>query len=68
MTLQRGVTGGETDGVPLQTTGAHMVPLTIPMRYVHSLAETCDLRDVAAARRVLERVVDAAGDLATALP
>ena len=67
VTLQRGVTGGETDGVPLQTIGAHMVPLTIPMRYVHSLAETCDLRDVEAARLVLERVVDAAGDLATAL-
>lgn len=63
--LQRGITGGETDGVPLQVTGAHMVPLTIPMRYVHSLAETCDLRDVAAARRLLERVVDAAADLPT---
>ena len=61
--LQEGVTGGETDGVPLQTTGAHMVPLTIPMRYVHSLAETCDLRDVAVARTLLERVIDALGDL-----
>jgi len=58
--LQRGVTGGETDGVPLQVTGAHMVPLTIAMRYVHSLAETCDLRDVESARRLLERVVDEA--------
>ena len=64
VSLQRGVTGGETDGVPLQTTGAHMVPLTIPMRYVHSLAETCDLRDVTATRRVLERVVDDVAHLA----
>lgn len=61
--LQRGVTGGETDGVPLQVLGAHMVPLTIPTRYLHSLAETCDLRDLAAARTLLERVVDAAADL-----
>jgi putative aminopeptidase FrvX len=61
--LQEGVTGGETDGVPLQATGAHMVPLTIPMRYVHSLAETCDLRDVAAAATLLERVIDAIPDL-----
>jgi putative aminopeptidase FrvX len=58
--LQSGVTGGETDGVPLQVTGAHMVPLTIAMRYVHSLAETADLRDVAAAKRLLELVVDEA--------
>lgn len=58
--LQAGVTGGETDGVPLQVTGAHMVPLTIPMRYVHSLAETCDLRDVDHARRLLERLIDEA--------
>jgi putative aminopeptidase FrvX len=61
--LQAGVTGGETDGVPLQATGAHMVPLTIPMRYVHSLAESCDLRDVAAARRLLERLIDHLADL-----
>lgn len=64
--LQRGVTGGETDGVPLQVTGAHMVPLTIAMRYVHSLAETCDLRDVENARRLLERIVDAAATAPTA--
>jgi putative aminopeptidase FrvX len=65
--LQRGVTGGETDGVPLQVTGAHMVPLTIAMRYVHSLAETCDLRDVENARRLLERIVDEAATAPTAL-
>lgn len=58
--LQAGVTGGETDGVPLQVTGAHMVPLTIAMRYVHSLAETCDLRDVDHARQLLERLIDEA--------
>lgn len=58
--LQHGVTGGETDGVPLQVTGGHMVPLTIAMRYVHSLAEMCDLRDIAAARRLLEAVIDEA--------
>jgi len=64
--LQHGVTGGETDGVPLQVTGAHMVPLTIAMRYVHSLAETCDLRDVENARRLLERVIDEAATAPTA--
>lgn len=64
--LQRGVTGGETDGVPLQLTGAHMVPLTIAMRYVHSLAETADLRDIDHARRLLEHVVDEAGRAPTA--
>jgi putative aminopeptidase FrvX len=63
--LQRGVTGGETDGVPLQVTGAHMVPLTIAMRYVHSLAETCDLRDVENARRLLEHIVDEASTAPT---
>jgi len=63
--LQQGVTGGETDGVPLQLTGAHMVPLTIAMRYVHSLAETCDLRDIAVARRLLEAVVDEAATAPT---
>lgn len=61
--LQKGVTGGETDGVPLQLSGAHMVPLTVPMRYVHSLAETADLRDIAAARKLLELVVTSAGQL-----
>jgi putative aminopeptidase FrvX len=61
--LQAGATGGETDGVPLQESGAHMVPLAIPMRYLHSLAEMADLRDIAHAETLLKRIIDHGGEL-----
>ena len=44
--LQRGVSGGETDGKPLQARGGHMLPLSIPMRYAHSAAQMLHLDDL----------------------
>lgn len=56
--LQMGATGGETDGVPLQLTGAHMVPLTVAARYLHTAVQTVHLDDVAALIRLGCVVVD----------
>ncbi len=39
------VTGGTTDGAALQTFGTAMIPLGVPVRYVHSPVEVMSLRD-----------------------
>lgn len=44
--LHVGCSGGETDGKPLQISGGHMLPLTIPMRYAHSAAQMLHLDDL----------------------
>ncbi len=43
--VQVAVTGGATDGAALQTFGAAMIPLSVPIRYVHSPTEVMSLRD-----------------------
>ena len=43
--LQSVVTGGATDGAALQTVGAAMMALAIPVRYVHSPTEVLSLKD-----------------------
>jgi putative aminopeptidase FrvX len=43
--LQTVVTGGATDGGALQTVGAAMMALAVPVRYVHSPTEVMSLRD-----------------------
>ncbi|HVP58466.1 MAG TPA: M42 family metallopeptidase [bacterium] len=43
--LQVAVTGGTTDGAALQTFGAAMMALAVPVRYVHSPTEVMSLRD-----------------------
>jgi putative aminopeptidase FrvX len=44
--VQAGCTGGETDGKPLQMTGAHMLPLGLAMRYAHSAVQMLHLDDL----------------------
>jgi putative aminopeptidase FrvX len=65
--LQVGVTGGETDGKPLQAAGGHMVPLTLPMRYLHSLAEMADMRDIDNAIMLLRVVIERLPELGRTL-
>jgi putative aminopeptidase FrvX len=43
--LQVAVTGGTTDGAALQTFGTAMIPLSVPIRYVHSPTEVMSLGD-----------------------
>jgi putative aminopeptidase FrvX len=43
--LQVAVTGGTTDGAALQTFGTAMIPLAVPIRYVHSPTEVMSLAD-----------------------
>jgi putative aminopeptidase FrvX len=65
--LQRGATGGETDGVRLQEAGVHMVPLAVAMRNLHSLAEMADLRDVEAIVQLIQLIIANAAELSTLL-
>lgn len=43
--VQIAVTGGTTDGAAIQTQGVAMIPLAVPIRYVHSPNEVMSLRD-----------------------
>ena len=49
--LGAGATGGMTDGLPLQEKGIPMVPITSPIRYMHSPVEMCHRQD-------LERLIE----------
>jgi putative aminopeptidase FrvX len=42
---QVAVTKGATDGAAIQTHGAEMIALAVPVRYVHSPVEVMSLRD-----------------------
>jgi len=46
--LQEGATGGGTDGAAIQRsgTGAHMMAVSVPIRYLHSMVEMCHLDDL----------------------
>ena len=44
--LGAGATGGMTDGLPLQEKGIPMVPISIPIRYMHSPVEMCHKKDL----------------------
>ncbi len=43
--VQVALTGGTTDGAALQTFGTAMIPLSVPIRYVHSPTEVMSLAD-----------------------
>jgi len=43
--IQVAITGGTTDGAAIQTFGVAMIPLAVPIRYVHSPTEVMSLRD-----------------------
>jgi putative aminopeptidase FrvX len=45
--LQVGATGGGTDGAAIQSSGlgAHMMAISVPIRYLHSMVEICHLDD-----------------------
>lgn len=43
--IQVAITGGTTDGAAIQTFGTAMIPLGIPIRYVHSPTEVMSLHD-----------------------
>ncbi len=45
--VQFGVTGGSTDGMALQESGAATMPIGIPMRYSHSSVEVIHMDDLA---------------------
>jgi putative aminopeptidase FrvX len=55
--LGAGATGGMTDGLPLQEKGIPMVPITIPIRYMHSPVEMCHRKDL---ERLIELLIYAA--------
>jgi putative aminopeptidase FrvX len=59
--LQVAVTGGTTDGAALQTFDVAMIPLSVPIRYVHSPTELMSLHDFDNLVRLLTLV---AGDMA----
>jgi len=44
--IQYGVTGGSTDGMALQESGAATLPIGIPMRYTHSPTECIHIDDL----------------------
>jgi putative aminopeptidase FrvX len=46
--LQVGATGGGTDGAAIQRSGlgAHMMAVSVPIRYLHSMVELCHLDDL----------------------
>jgi putative aminopeptidase FrvX len=55
--LQVAVTGGATDGAALQTFGAAMMALAVPVRYVHSPTEMMNLADYDNLIRLLASIV-----------
>jgi putative aminopeptidase FrvX len=59
--LQVAVTGGTTDGAALQTFGAAMMALAVPVRYVHSPTEVMSLRDYDNLVRLVALVVSEIG-------
>jgi putative aminopeptidase FrvX len=58
--LGAGATGGMTDGLPLQEKGIPMVPITIPIRYMHSPVEMCHRQDL---ERLIELLTYAATEI-----
>jgi putative aminopeptidase FrvX len=59
--VQVTVTSGATDGAAIQTQGTAMIPLSVPVRYVHSPAEVMSLLDYHNLVRLLAAI---AGDIA----
>ena len=59
--VQVAVTGGTTDGAALQTFGTAMIPLSVPIRYVHSPTELMSMRDFDALIRLLVLVAERIG-------
>lgn len=57
--LQVGATGGGTDGGAIQTSGsgAHMMAISVAVRYLHSMVEICHLDDLTNLLALLEKAV-----------
>ncbi|MCK4265967.1 MAG: M42 family metallopeptidase [Thermoplasmata archaeon] len=55
--LQYGVTGGSTDGMAMQESGAATLPIGIPMRYTHSPTECIHIDDLKNLIRLLTAIV-----------
>ncbi len=55
--LQMGATGGGTDGGAIQVSGegAHMMAISVAVRYLHSMVEICHLDDLANLVTLLEK-------------
>jgi putative aminopeptidase FrvX len=58
--LGAGPTGGMTDGLAFHEKGVPMVPVTIPIRYMHSPVEMCHRRDL---ERLIELLTFAAVEM-----
>lgn len=54
--LQVGATGGGTDGAAIQRSGlgTHMMAVSVPIRYLHSMVELCHLDDLSHLVELLE--------------
>ncbi|WP_372370652.1 M42 family metallopeptidase [Candidatus Uabimicrobium sp. HlEnr_7] len=57
--IQQAVSGGTTDGAVFQTTGAHMVALSFPLRYTHAPCEMADKNDIENVVKLLAKVPNA---------
>ena len=55
--FQYGVTGGSTDGMALQESGAATMPIGIPMRYSHSSVEVIHLDDLSNLIKMLKAAI-----------
>ena len=57
--LQVGATGGGTDGgaIQLSGSGTHMMAMSVPVRYLHSMVEICHLDDLTNLLNLLEKAV-----------
>ncbi|MCK4757168.1 MAG: M20/M25/M40 family metallo-hydrolase, partial [Thermoplasmata archaeon] len=55
--FQYGVTGGSTDGMALQESGAATMPIGIPMRYSHSSVEVIHLDDLSNLTKLLKAAI-----------
>lgn len=61
--LQLGVTGGGNDGSVIQSVGAKLTVIGVPMKYSHSLVECISLRDLQGLVDLLGEIVERIGDL-----
>ena len=55
--VQHGVTGGSTDGMAIQESGAAVLPIGTPMRYTHSPVEMIHMDDMVNLIKLLKAIV-----------
>jgi putative aminopeptidase FrvX len=56
--IQFGVTGGSTDGMAMQESGAATLPIGIPMRYTHSPTECIHLDDMQNLIKLINAIIN----------